>query len=753
MRCDATQLAREETSNGWPKRQKAQRLPRGRILMRQSQKLIFSASCCLTALLAAPSAFAQSAPDDDQDQIVVTAERRETRLLETPLAVAAIPTQQLERQGIASLEDVQAVTPNLTFGHFSNFSLVSLRGIGTDFGTISAEPSVATFQDGVYQGASSAQTVPTFDLVRVEVLRGPQGTLYGRNSTGGAINFITRDPSFSNEGNAALVVGDYDRVTADLGLSGPLGLNDTLAGRLSVRYDARGGYRDNDFLGVESDDLESRSAAGSMLIRPNDDVSFILRGDYTNRDSAQPYERIDDSLGFNTILGGAFTPDPSETTHFRNNVATETNAEVWGTSATATFDFNGTTLRSISAYRENNVSSAEDWDGSDGDILRIDFNDTAEQFTQEFNLFGTAGALDWLLGAFYYDAYGTTFFDASGGVLPAFFGANTLTYAAEQDSQSVAVFGQATYALTDRLNVTGGLRYTRDEKTMDQGILINHVIDICGTTTEESWNALTGTLSVDYHLTPDAIVYGRFARGYKAGGINAGECADAFDPEYLDAFEAGVRGTIFDRSLSGAITAFYYDYQDIQFTTFGTTTATVDNVGGATVAGIELEYNYRPAFADGLRIDGSVSYLHSEYDDQLVMDPFLTGPYQIGGNQLIRAPEWRANMGIEYEFGFTSNSDLTVRAETSYSDRYYHDLFNGKALLQAATEEPSYTISNLRLIWSARDRDLEVQLFVDNIEDHQYAYRRFVGASFGGITGQFSPPRTFGIRFSTGFGG
>lgn len=723
--------------------------------MRQSHKLIFSASCCLTALMAATSAFAQTAQDAGDDQIVVTAERRESRLLETPLAVAAIPTQQLERQGIASLEDVQAVTPNLTFGQFSNFSLVSLRGIGTDFGTISAEPSVATFQDGVYQGASSAQTVPTFDLQRIEVLRGPQGTLYGRNSTGGAINFITRDPSFTNEANAALVIGDFERVTADLGVSGPLGLNDTLAGRFSVRYDTRNGYRENDYLNTDSDDLDARSAAGALLIRPNEGATIMLRADYTDRNSAQPYERIDDSLGFNTLFGGSFTPDAGETTHFRNDVDTATNAEVWGASATVSLDLNGVTLGSISAYRENNLTSIEDWDGSDGDILAVDDADTSQQFTQEFNLFGTAadGSLDWLLGAFYYDAHGTTFFDLSGGVITAFFLADTLTFDATQDSESVAVFGQATYHVTDRLNLTGGLRYTRDEKTMAQGILVNHVIDTCGAVTTDSWNAVTGTLAADYHLTPDAIIYARAARGFKAGGINAGECADGFDPEYVDSIEAGVRGTVLNHSLSGAITAFYYDYQGIQFTTFGATSATVDNVGGATIAGLELEYNYRPAFAEGLRIDGSVSYLQSEYDDQLVMDPFLTGPYDIGGNQLIRAPEWRANIGAEYRFGLTANSDLTVRAETAYSDHYFHDIFNGQAALQGETEEPSYTISNLRLIWEPHDRDLEVQLFVDNIEEHQYAYRRFVGSSFGGITGQFSPPRTFGVRISAGFGG
>jgi iron complex outermembrane receptor protein len=729
--------------------------------MRYAQGAIFVTSFGLASLaVTAGAVYAQPAPTTpppparDIEKVVITAEKRETRLLETPLAVAAITTKQIERQGIDSLESVQAVTPNLTFGQFSNFSLVSLRGIGTDFGTISAEPSVATFQDGVYLGASSAQTIPSFDLLRIEVLRGPQGTLYGRNSTGGAINFITRDPSFTDEANAAVIIGDYGRFAADAGVSGPLGPEDTVAGRLSMRYDTRDGYRHNDFTNADADDLDSRSAATSVLIRPDQDNSVMLRADYTNRDTSQPYQRIADSLGFNTLFGGSFTPNAGEGTHFRNDVPTATNAEVWGASATGNFDFGGTLLRSITAYRVGNLSSTEDWDGSDGDILAVGDADTSKQWTQEFNLFGSAfeGSVDWLLGAFYYDSKGTTFFDLTGGVINAFFGATSLTFDATQDSESVAGFGQATYHVTDRFNVTGGLRYTRDEKTMQQGIIVNHVIDTCGATTTDSWNALTGTVSADYHLTEDSIVYGRLARGFKAGGINAGGCADTFDPEYVDALEAGVRGTFLDRALSGAITVFHYDYKDIQFTTFGATAATIDNVGGAKVDGVELEFKYRPAGLDGLHVDGSVSYLHSEYGDELVMDPFLTGPYQIGGNQLVRAPEWRGNLGVEYEFELSPSAALTLRAETSYSDEYFHDIFNGKAALQSETREPSYTISNLRLIWEQSDPDFEVQLFVNNIEDEQYAYRRFVGSSFGGITGQFSPPRTFGVRLSTHFG-
>jgi iron complex outermembrane receptor protein len=728
--------------------------------MRGTRKHLLSASYGLTMFVAATgAAFAQTAPNttsanDAPEEIVVTAEKRETALLDAPLAVAAIPTQQLERQGISSLEDVQNVTPSLTYGSFSSFSIVSLRGISTDFGTISAEPSVATFQDGVYLGASSAQSAPSFDLQRIEVLRGPQGTLYGRNSTGGAINFITRDPTFTPEMNGAVTLGDYDRVTADFGVSGPLGLHDTLAGRLSVRYDAHDDRRQNDFVGgADADDLESRSATGSLLIRPDDNTKIVLRADYMNRDTSQPYERIDDSLGFNALIfGGSFTPNPGSTTHFRNDTPTSTNFEVWGASATGDFNIGDMTLRSISAYRQNTVTAVEDWDGSDAFILANNDTDTTRQFTQEFNLLGSMGAMDWVLGAFYYSAEGTTFFDLTGGAI-GLAGANSLTFAAQQDSESWAGFGQATYHLTDRLNVTGGIRYTRDEKTMRQQILIDHVIDTCGATTNDSWNAITGTVSADYHVTDDAILYGRVSRGYKAGGINAGACADTFDPEYVNAFETGLRGGIFNHQLSGAITVFYYDYKDLQFTTWGNTAATIDNVGGAKIAGLELEYNFRPAFFHGFHVDGSVSYLHSEYNDQMVMDPFLTGPYQIGGNQLVRAPEWRANIGVEYTFALPGESDLTLRAESAYSDHYFNDIFNGKAALQSASREPSYTISNFRVIWQPSGHNYEIQAFVENIEGNQYAYRRFISSSFGGVIGQFSPPRTAGVRISTHFGG
>lgn len=681
--------------------------------------------------------------------IVVTAERRESRLLETPVAVAAIATAQLERQGIDSFEDIQAVTPSLTFGKFSNYAVASLRGIGTDFGTISAEPSVAIFQDGVYLGPSSAQNVPSFDLERVEVLRGPQGTLYGRNAVGGTINYITRNPSFTPELNGIFELGRFGTGSASLGVSGPV-VDDVLAVRVSGRVQVRDGYRVNDFNGDDADDLSSQSVAGTAMLKASDSFRLYLRGDYTHLKNSLPYERIQDSLGFNTIFGGSFTPDPAETRHFRNNTPTFSNFDAWGTSATAELELGKTTIRSISAYRKNSVDSLEDWDGSDANIANVSIADRFTQFTQEVNIFGTVlnDRVDWLLGGFYYDATGDSTFFSDGLLYSALLGVSNFSFVGHQKSSSVAGFGQVTAHVTDRLNLTGGLRYTRDRKTMDQSILIDQVVDICGVTTSKKWSAWTGTLSADYHVTDDAIVYARASKGYKAGGINLGQCADLFDPERLKSLEVGLRGSILNGKVQGALTAFYYDYAKIQFTTFTQTQATIDNVGGATVKGIELELNTSPA--RGLRFDGSLSFLDSSYDDQLVADPLLTGVYQIGGNALVRAPRWRGNLGAEYSFD-AGSSKVTIRGETSFSAHYFHDIFNGEAALQSQTREPSYTISNARLIWKLNPR-LEVQAFIENIEGNQYAYRRFVSSAFGGIVGQFSPPRTFGIRANVNFG-
>lgn len=778
--------------------------------------------------------------------VIITSERREQSLQDAPLAVTALTAETLETQQIASIEDIQLVVPNLTFGSLTNFTQISLRGVGLDVTTLAGETSVATFQDGVYLGQTFVQNVPSFDLERVEVLRGPQGTLYGRNATGGAINFISRDPSEVPEFNAGLTIGNYDRIAVDLGASGPL--SDVVSARASLQHDQRSGYRDNLLTGEDEDDLDSIAGRVALVFEPNSDFKFTFRGDVTDRETSPVNQAIASvltptgttpempvgpfslpgavlgqlglipaadaaALGLQTpadFFGltqpGVFT-DPTETTDFYNDAPSESQFDVWGISGTVEWNLSeDVLLKSITAHRDSEFTSMFDNDGTSASVLASQSGQGGEQFTQEINLIGTSfdDRLDWVLGAFYFDeeAEATFNFDlvalgelinlsgstgtlgappfnlniAGGGapILPLLqLGADPLLgqsfatgqipatgylgFQTFQDSQSIAIFGQGTWHASDNVRLTGGLRYSEDEKDVRRSLRSNFVpvVALCDEAPEsQTWDAVTGTAAIDFDVDEDTLIYGRVSRGYKAGGFNPGACAGSFDPETLWSYEVGLRSQPFGRQVTANATAFYYDYTDIQFTTYIGNAAIIDNAADAKIYGAELEFVIAPDSAPGFRADGSISYLNSEYGEFSFQDPFALATLDVEGNQLIRAPEWKFNVGAEYTFSGTPIGDLTFRGETAYSDDYFHDIFNGQAPGQSATAEDSYTISNFRVIWAPTGTpDFQIQGFVENIEDTLYAFARPGSATSGNISGQFSAPQTYGVRITKKWGG
>ena len=242
------------------------------------------------------------------------------------------------------------------------------------------------------------------------------------------------------------------------------------------------------------------------------------------------------------------------------------------------------------------------------------------------------------------------------------------------------------------------------------------------------------------------------SRGYKAGGFNPGECTGSFDPEFLWSYEAGFKSTFADNQALLNVAAFYYNFTDIQFTTYIGNASTIKNAAAAKLYGVEAEYVFRPNSLEGFQLDGSGSYIHSEYDDELLQDPTNAVTLNIGGNQLIRAPEWKLNFGAQFETEIGELGTFLLRGESSYTSEVFHDVFNGKAPFQAGTAEDAYWISNARLIWRPKDDRFEAQLFVENIGDELYAYSRVASATTASVTGQFSPPRTVGVRLSMKLG-
>lgn len=821
-------------------------------LMKLIRSGLLVGACTACVLSYAPFALAQdgaaeSGLSDEGPRrlgaITVTAQKKEESLQSAPLAVSAFDTEALQLKQIEGPQQLQFSVPSLVFAQLTGYTQLSMRGIGSDLTVTAGEPTVATFQDGVYVGQLFTQAVPSFDLERIEVLRGPQGTLYGRNATGGAINYITRLPDYDYGANLELTAGDYGRVAAAGGITGAI-VEDMIAGRLTLKHDRRDGYRHNVVDGKDYDDSDLFSAQGSLLLDLTPDLQIVLRADKTRQSAStvvQLVEEIPLASGVSSatplgifslpapvlagipglfspsdlaLLGngsvadfygltqpGFAVPNPTETTDFANNFPSKQVFDAEGFSATVSFDLGNATLKSITAYRESDATIRVDNDGTSAAILREDpIFQSSKQFTQEFTLSGVTmdSKLDYVVGGFYYhdDALlkadlitpsigdqvalagslssptPPPVFDLSQPFIPnllqliadpvlgltlynpSILSEGTLSFGADQKSESIAAYGNGTYSLSDRFRASLGLRYTEDKKDVFRRLHSNFVpaAGLCDRQEDASWEAVTGSAGMDYDAGDTTLLYGKVSRGYKAGGFNPGECVGSFDPEFLWSYEAGFKTMFADDQALLNMAAFYYDFSDIQFTTYLGNASTIKNAASATLYGLEAEYVLRPRALDGFQLDGSGSYIHSEYSDELLQDPTGLATLNIGGNQLIRAPEWKLNFGAQFETEIADLGTFLLRGESSYTSEVFHDVFNGKAPFQAGTAEDDYWISNARLIWRPTDDRFELQLFVENIGDEMYAYSRVASATTASVTGQFSPPRTVGARLSMRFG-
>ncbi len=557
---------------------------------------------------------------------------------------------------------------------------ITMRGVGVDISTMDAEPGVAVYADGVYRGGLTSSSSLMFDLERIEVLRGPQGTLYGRNSTGGSLNVISRLPGDAPALEAAFLYGDYNRTRVEL--SGDLPVAEgRLALRGAVAHDQHDGYADNHFTGREEDDAESTFAKVAAVFAASDAVELTLRGEYTDSTiGGPPFIATDDhpvpplllSTGNpggilsipGTICGpvscadlfglslsppGVGSDDPR---NLYSDGDTEFDRESYGGSLTVDWDIGETmSLKSITSYFEiEHIGDQSNNDGVDITYLTDNFDQQNEEWSQEFTLSGTAGRLDWIGGLYYYQSEIDEAFQftlpalqasfealfglfAGGGPLPpgslAGFGTRLdgtpsaipfLDFQLIQDLESVAVYGQGTYNFSDRLRATAGVRWTRDEKDVTQTVVNNIGGDFCrDVQLEDDWSEVTGKVGLDADVGANHLVYGSISRGFKAGGFNGGQCSNPYDPETLWSLEVGSKSRLLDNTLQINLAAFYYDYEDLQARLFINNASIVQNAADAETYGMEMEWQWLAG--SNFRLDGSVSLLHTEFKEFLATDP------------------------------------------------------------------------------------------------------------------------------------
>ena len=708
--------------------------------------------------------------DNVIEEIVVTAQKREQRLQDTPIAITAFSAQTIVDGQIDGVRKISQLTPSLVFNQSGNAANTYLRGVGQDISTIQGEPGVALFVNGVYQGVNISQVAAYHDLERIEVLRGPQGTLYGRNSSGGNINITTKKPDFSSQFEGSLLVGDDSRVKAALAGQGTM-VEDRLAVRANIVSDSADGRRKNLFDGKDVEERDLMSGAVSLLWTPSEEVEVLLRADYSRTDDDTPrwdYQEEVPGSGLSPPIFGGTAPKGAD--EINNDTATEHFSVYKGISADITWQLGDIQVKSITAYRESEYEATVDFDGSDVPFVIAEQNMPSEQFSQEINISGTAldGRLDWITGVYYFDqdmsVIGGFALPVLQGILEGAFGLPPggfadpglnpfysdrisgdgapfpfLDFRSIQSVESYAAFVQGTYSINDSLRLTGGVRYTNDKKTNVWSVVSNIQPNGCeGLKISESWNEPTWKLGADYNLRDDSMVYASVSRGFKSGGYNDGVCGNVYDPEIIDAYEVGLKTTLADGRVQLNVAAFFYDYEDFQARLTIQNASIVKNAAKTEIKGLEIEVRAIPVA--GLTLTGAVSFVDGKYKDFLTENPMFQNRLEdASGNQTLRTPDVSVNASVQYAFN-TGIGDIRLRYEINYKDDYFTTVFN-----DPFAQMDAHTVQNVRVFWDGGGA-WQLSAFVENLGDEEYLEQQLIAPTIGGVEGMWGPPRTAGIQ-------
>ena len=731
---------------------------------RFSKKLI--ALSVFTAVI--PIVNAEEAGGDTRlEEIVITAQKRETNLQSTAMAISAISGSQLKEKQVINVEGLAESLPNVNFGQTTGNARIAIRGVGFDNITLGNEGRIAYHVDGIYISRPAAVLATFFDVERVEVLRGPQGTLYGRNATGGAINVITKAPSDDATGYLKLAAGNYNLFSTEGAIGGAL--SDTVSARASFQTVERDGYGDNLTTGKDVDDQSTQAARIQLRFEPNEDIDITLAGDYFTQDDnaygfhyfgpgslADPTSTppLTGATPSGILAGGTVPSDPRDVT---GDSGPTNERDSWGVSATINAALGELDLTSITSFRHSDFHAVTDLDGTSALLSIYDQEEDADQWSQEIRLSGTFDSGEWMVGAYYLEE------EFSGGtrialVTPGTFGPLRRGYigVGDLDTEAYAFFASLKYDLTDKLAVRLGARYSEETKEIAEVRRIDFATPYPPLLTvnpedirkdEKTWTSTTPSISFEYQATDDLFLYATYSEGFKSGGYNLGGIQAPFAPEEIADFEAGIRADWMDGRLRTNVSAFYYDYTDLQVSKVNGPVITVENAATASIEGIEAEITALPT--DNLRIDLNFALLDTEYDDFTSGDPSRAalGELDLSGNELTQAPEYTANLSVSYIIP-SSAGDFTVRGEGRFVDGVHLTQFN-----LDHTYQESYELFNAFITWDSPEEDWTATAYVRNLENKTIVNAAFIGTGLVGfpLVGSLLPPRTYGLSVSYNF--
>ncbi|MES2042732.1 MAG: TonB-dependent receptor [Pseudomonadota bacterium] len=675
------------------------------------------------AQAAAPQAKSEAAADRTDGEIIVTAQRREERLKDVPLTVTAIGGEQLQQSGVSGSRELATLVPGVSINTTGATAQATIRGIGNTIVGGNSESPVAVYIDGVY---ISGQYFAVFDLANIQsiqVLKGPQGTLFGRNATGGAILVTTSRPTDTLSGSITASYASFHDVRVGGFISGPI--TDSLRFDIAGNYHKDHGYARDVLRDTRLAEYEDQSVRGKLMFAPDSDTSITLIGDYGRiRDESAVSLKAARAVA----TPGAYVPaNPRELALSFDPYAI---SEGGGASLEVRHDFGGFTVKSLTAYRKTKNYSLTDQDRVAADTSRIDTTIRDEYVTQEVTVSSSnPGRFQWIAGGFYYG-------DTVGN--PTYSNVTNLLNDARLQVDAWALFGEGTFALTDAVKVTAGLRYSNERRTFLSRRNTGTPTDGFRTLDANAW---TPRVSLIYAVNRDSNIYATWSRGFKSGVFPAASFnAAAVNPETIDAYEVGYK--LSSGGMSFNLSSYYYDYKNLQVTT--RTPAglqTLLNAASAEIYGVDADLSIR--LAEGLRLRVAGAYTHSKYKD-FTNAPFFA-PLPAGGNStfsgdatgnpLIRTPKWTVTTGLRYETAL-GNGKVDFSG-----DFYYNSGFSWT--FENAYRQKAYELVNAQIGWSPDGNHFRLSLFGRNLTNALYSMGTSVTTA--ATAEAYARPRSYGI--------
>ena len=676
------------------------------------------------------------------EETIVTAAKAGERDVQTiPMAVSAISNAELGRLGTRTLGQAAALAPSVTLSQNNGFGQLTIRGIGATVLYAGADPSSAMYLDGVYLARPAMEFVQFLDLDRVEVLRGPQGTLYGRNAVGGALNLISRAPTNDVQASADFTAGNFHELRVNARASGPL-KRDKLMGSLAFTRGVREGYvRDLEHPGHPLGGDDVTAARGQLRVVFERRTDLLLSGDVDGQDGTP--------LSFNKVLAAkpGFTFDNPPDLHDVRSSAFPYNRTLQsGASARLTTAFTPSTkLVSLTAYRTLNYEFFVDADMTELKLVTTHHHERQHQLSEEITIVHEQPRLTWVAGVFLFDEVDHQSFWVDQPVAGF-----QVRLDPHVDASSRAVFGQATVGLTSRLSVTGGVRYTHETKDIDNAgglyVLEDPSVPIDGSLysysdsiTHDAW---TPKLGIEMKLPHDALAYVSATRGFKSGGFNPSSTAAGrgYAPEWAWSYEGGWKGTLGGGRSRFGLSAFVMDYTNLQVQTpIAIGVFDIRNAAAATIRGVEAEHTSR--IGRGIAAGGHVTWLDASYDQYIAVNNFNVSG-DVAGNRLNNAPEWAGRLWIEWRGDIGRSRQLSIAADATAQSTVFYTPFNDRIQQQGP-----YDLLGGRVEYGPSHRRWAVAAYARNLTNTDYITASF-GTSPAAFAGRPGPSRQFAVEFT-----